>query len=105
MRSCEPVAIEGDVVVLGFAHDFHRSRVESEQNKLDVEETLAELIGQRYRVRCVLAKGDSAPDSSQPAPEEKVASTKQVPVSENQVVIDDPVVRAAVEDLGAVVRQ
>jgi hypothetical protein len=97
MRSCEPVAIEGDVVVLGFAHDFHRSRVESEQNRLDVEEALAELIGQRYRVRCVMAQGDGGPGAPQASADN--SSTKQ------QVVTDDPLVRAAVEDLGAVVRQ
>ena len=96
MRSCEPVAIEGDVVVLGFAHDFHRSRVENEQNRQDVEEALAELIGQRYRVRCVLAQGDSGPEVPRASTDD---ATKQ------QAVIDDPLVRAAVEDLGAVVRQ
>ena len=97
MRSCEPVAIEGDVIVLGFAHDFHRSRVESEQNRQDVEEALAEMIGQRYRVRCVLTKGDSTLESPR--------APTQDDATKPQVVIDDPVVRAAVEDLGAVVRQ
>jgi DNA polymerase-3 subunit gamma/tau len=96
MRSCEPVAIEGDVVVLGFAHDFHRSRVENEQNRQDVEEALAELIGQRYRVRCVLTQGESGPEVPRATTDD---DTKQ------HGVIDDPLVRAAVEDLGAVVRQ
>jgi DNA polymerase-3 subunit gamma/tau len=98
MRSCEPVAVEGDVVVLGFAHDFHRSRVENEQNKRDVEEALAEMVGQRYRVRCVLSQGSGVPEPPRASGEEESAGTQQV-------VIDDPVVRAAVEDLGAVVRQ
>ncbi len=99
MRSCEPVAVEGDVVVLGFAHDFHRSRVEDEQNRQGIEEVLSELIGQRYRVRCVLAqRGDSPGPSQAPAGERPASPTERV-------MADDPVVRAAVEDLGAVVRQ
>jgi DNA polymerase-3 subunit gamma/tau len=99
MRSCEPVAVEGDIVVLGFAHDFHRSRVEDEQNKHDIEEVLSELIGQRYRVRCVLAQQGGSPSPSQATPSRKAASATE------RVMTDDPVVRAAVEDLGAVVRQ
>jgi DNA polymerase-3 subunit gamma/tau len=98
MRSCEPVAVEGDVIVLGFAHDFHRSRVEEEQNKQDVEQVLSELVGQRYRVRCVLAQQRA--DESPPTQTEAKATP-----SVDLATIDDPVVRAAVEDLGAVVRQ
>jgi DNA polymerase-3 subunit gamma/tau len=99
MRSCEPVAVEGDIVVLGFAHDFHRSRVEDEQNKHDIEEVLSELIGQRYRVRCVLAQQGGSPSPSQATASGRATSPTE------RVMTNDPVVRAAVEDLGAVVRQ
>jgi DNA polymerase-3 subunit gamma/tau len=97
MHSCEPVAVEGDVVVLGFAHNFHRGKVEEEQNKRVVEDVLSRLVGQRYRVRCVLLSKErhiaaapgpvAAPDGGKAPPEM------------------DPVVRAAVEDLGAQVVQ
>ncbi|MBN1813858.1 MAG: DNA polymerase III subunit gamma/tau [Anaerolineae bacterium] len=97
MRSCEPLAVEGDVVVLGFTHDFHRSRVEEDQNRQDIEQVLAELIGQRYRVRCVLSRqrtvGPPAPAKAEPTP------------SVDSTMIDDPVVRVAIDDLGAIVRQ
>ena len=98
MRSCEPVAVEGDVIVLGFAHDFHRSRVEDEQNRHDIEEVLSELIGQRYRVRCVLAGSQERAAAPAPRPV-ATAGGRAAPSAEM-----DPVVRAAVEDLGAVVR-
>jgi DNA polymerase-3 subunit gamma/tau len=101
MRSCELVTVEGDVVVLGFTHDFHRGRVEEEQNKRDVEEVLSELIGQRYRVRCVLSQQRAAGPPPAPAKAEAAPPTER----RRPAVIDDPVVRAAVEDLGAVVRQ
>ncbi len=97
MHSCEPVAVEGDVVVLGFTHDFHRSKVEEDRNKQVVEEVLSDLTGQRYRVRCIMAQQERAVGTVQ----------RSTPGSSaEQIIAEDPVVRAAVEDLGArVVRQ
>nr|HID13663.1 DNA polymerase III subunit gamma/tau [Anaerolineae bacterium] len=101
MRSCEPVAIEGNVVVLGFAHNFHRSKVEEEQNKRIVEDALSSLIGQQCRVRCILAHRERAATRS---PRSKPVSAKAVSPAE-QIIAEDPVVRAAVEDLGAQIVQ
>jgi DNA polymerase-3 subunit gamma/tau len=104
MRSCEPVAVEGDVVLLGFTHNFHRGKVEEEHNKRLVEEVLSSLVGQQYRVRCVLAGQGRAATPPQRAPSEP-APRKSRPSAE-QIMAEDPVVRAAVEDLGAqIVRQ
>ena len=99
MRSCEPVAVEGDVVLLGFVHGFHRSKVEEEANKQVVEDVLSGLIGQRYRVRCVLASQEhsTAPASRPP----QASGSDKVPAPVDM----DPLVRAAVEDLGAQVVQ
>jgi DNA polymerase-3 subunit gamma/tau len=100
VRSCEPVAVEGDIVVLGFAHKFHRSKVEEEQKKRIVENVLSELFGQQYRVRCVLA---NQPQTTSPPPSpspQEAADSKAVSPAE-QLIAEDPLVRAAVEDLGA----
>ncbi|MEA3341503.1 MAG: DNA polymerase III subunit gamma/tau [Chloroflexota bacterium] len=94
MHSCEPMAVEGNVVVLGFAYKFHRSKVEEERNKQVVEEVLSDLLGQRYQVRCILAQQERV-----------AASGTKSPLSEEQIIADDPLVRAAVEDLGAQVVQ
>jgi DNA polymerase-3 subunit gamma/tau len=99
MRSCEPVAIEGDVVLLGFTHNFHRGKVEEEHNKRMVEDVLSSLVGQQYRVRCVLAHQGPAATPPQRSPSESAAG-KGTPSAE-QIMAEDPVVRAAVEDLGA----
>ena len=106
MRSCEPVAVEGDVVLLGFVHNFHRGKVEEEVNKRLVEDVLSGLVGQRYRVRCVLAGQEHAAAPAPPhgcthprPPEPSSADKVTAPVEM------DPVVRAAVEDLGAQVVQ
>ena len=114
MRSCEPVAVEGDVVSLGFAHNFHRSKVEEEQNKRVVEDVLSRLVGRQCRVRCVLANQERAatPASRSPspsagrdvAPSLSKGHSDGAPSAE-QIISEDPVVRAAVEDLGAQVVQ
>jgi len=99
MRSCKPVAVEGDVVVLGFTHNFHRSKVEEERNKQVIEDALSSLIGQRYHVRCVLAQQERTARTPQRSASESVGG-KATPAAE-QIIAEDPVVRAAVEDLGA----
>jgi DNA polymerase-3 subunit gamma/tau len=99
MRSCEPVAVEGDVVFLGFAHNFHRSKVEEEHNKRMVEDVLSSLIGQQYRVRCVLTGQERAATPSRRSTSESAGG--KAPSSAEQMIAEDPVVRAAVEDLGA----
>jgi DNA polymerase-3 subunit gamma/tau len=100
VRSCEPVAVEGDVVVLAFTHNFHRGKVEEDQNRQVVEEVLSTLLGRRYRVRCVLSQQRAG------GPPASVKAEAAPPAERRQpAVIDDPLVRAAVEDLGAVVRQ
>ncbi|MBL7063844.1 MAG: DNA polymerase III subunit gamma/tau [Anaerolineae bacterium] len=103
MRSCEPVSVEGDVVVLGFAHNFHRSKVEEERNKRAVEEALSGLAGQRYRVRCVLARQERA--ATPPVRSTPKAAGRRAASSAEQIMAEDPVVRAAVEDLGAQIVQ
>ncbi len=152
MHSCEPVAVEGNVVVLGFSHQFHRSKVEEDRNKRIVEEVLSDLLGQPHRVRCTLAAAkkqlvgktqNPAPAVSRkmkdpegvldaakkqlvgktqnPAPavshkmkdpegvldaqQERAASDTKPPLSAEQIIADDPLVREAVEELGAQIVQ
>jgi DNA polymerase-3 subunit gamma/tau len=92
MRSSTAVAVEGDVVVLGFEYDLHRGRVDEDSNKRDVQEVLSDLAGRPVQVRCVLARerSDGAAKMGQSAP----ATPPEAPVD------DDPVVKAAL-DLGA----
>ena len=103
MRSCEPVAVEGDVVLLGFAHNFHRTKVEEEHNKRLVEDVLSSLVGQRCRVRCVLAHQEQASLVPQ-RPAVTPTAEKAISTAE-QMIAEDAVVRAAVEDLGAQILQ
>jgi DNA polymerase-3 subunit gamma/tau len=95
MRSCEPVRVETDVVVLSFAHNFHRNKVEEDRQRCLVEEALSALFGQRLRVRCVM---DQHQDSRQAT---EIAQTDPPPAP--GVITDslDPLVQMAVDELGA----
>ena len=106
MRACEPVAVDGTVVVLGFEHEFHRDKVEEEKNKRDVEDVLSNLAGQRCSVRCVLSSPEETaqlPQSFQHPASESAGGEGSS--SAEHILAEDPVVRAAVEDLGAQIVQ
>lgn len=106
MRACKPLAVEGDVVVLGFDYDFHRGKVEEDHNRRDVEDTLSELLGRRCRVRCVLAQQAQPGLDAVPSPSLAPGAAREPAApSVDQMLVDDPVVRAAVEDLGAEIVQ
>jgi hypothetical protein len=95
MRSCEPVRVETDVIVLSFAHKFHRNKVEEDRQRCLVEQALSDLFGQRLRVRCVM---------EQPQDRLQARETDQADATAPPGVIGDsldPLVQMAVDELGA----
>jgi hypothetical protein len=55
MRSaCAPVAVEGDVLVLGFYYSFHKEKIEDRQYGQVVERKLKEVFGKPFKIRCIL---------------------------------------------------
>lgn len=64
--SCEPLAIEGDTLILGFYHKFHKEYIEDPKYKHLVERKLREVFGQPYQVRCVLTPRG---EKTKPSPE------------------------------------
>lgn len=100
MHDCEPVAVEDDTVVLGFNHKFHRSKVEEDDKRRIVEDTVSDLFGRRYRVRCVLAD-DDAREAKASHPSQRAAGDESGSPSAQHGMADDPVVQVAVKDLEA----
>lgn len=66
LAGCEILKVEGNCVVLGFRHDFHRQRVDDAPNRRIVEEALVSCLGQPCRVQCVKG-GVQVPARPQPA--------------------------------------
>jgi len=75
--ACEPVAVEGDVLVLGFYYDYHKAKIEDPKYRHLVERKLKEVFGHNYQLRCILTS------------REEKTKTKAQP--------ENPVVRAALE--------
>jgi hypothetical protein len=89
LRSARPRALQEGRVLLEVDSEFHRDRLAEGTNRHILEQALAEMLGAPCRVECVLVQ--------RPRPEER----DEAP----QAVHEDPLVRYAVEDLGAEVRQ
>ncbi|MFQ5934736.1 MAG: DNA polymerase III subunit gamma/tau, partial [Dehalococcoidia bacterium] len=53
-NACEPVALEGETLVVGFYYPFHKSRVEDPKYRRLVEKKVREVFGVPYRIRCDL---------------------------------------------------
>jgi hypothetical protein len=58
-RSCEPLKIEGDVLILGFYADFHMSKMEMPKYREPVEGILQKTFDGLRHLRCVSLKEDS----------------------------------------------
>lgn len=88
LKSCEPVSVEDDLVTLGFYHSFHQERVAEDKHRAVVEETLAELAGRSYRVRCILCEGDRK-------------EREQSDADRREKLLENPVVSEAIKRYGA----
>jgi DNA polymerase-3 subunit gamma/tau len=86
VRDCPPVALDGEVVTLCPRSTFHKDKLESEQAKRLVEQVVSEVLGERYRIKCI------------PTPETQGADTADTDL---ESLTQDPVIRKAVVDLGA----
>jgi len=53
-HACEPVEIEGDNLVLGFYHEFHKKYIEDRKYLHLIEKKLKEVFGHNYTVTCVM---------------------------------------------------
>lgn len=63
--ACEPIDLEGDVLVLGFYYSFHKEKIEDPKYKFLVERKLQEVFGRSYKIRCVLTRAERKGRSSE----------------------------------------
>jgi DNA polymerase-3 subunit gamma/tau len=91
LKDCKPVAVDEDVVTLGFFYAFHRERVEEPKNKGLITAMLKRVLGKPLRLRCVMVDKSTAVREVQ----------KRRPKDKYQRAAEDPVIQAAVENLGA----
>ncbi len=73
LHACQPIAVEGQVVVLGFRYAFHKGKIEEVQNRRLVEEVLGRVLQGNYGIRCVLQEGDPGANRRRQAAEREQA--------------------------------
>ncbi len=59
--SCQPISVEGRVVVLGFRYEFHKGKIEEVRNRRIVEQALSRVLHGNYGIRCVLSENSRSP--------------------------------------------
>jgi len=118
LRDGWPERVEGATVVVGFdpKRKFHKNKVAEGENRLWVEEALGQVLGLPCRVECELvsqrsprsapARHSSPPPSEPPPAQEATGSPPTVareplPAERYREATQDPVIQAAVEELGA----
>lgn len=61
--ACDPIALEGDTIVLGFYYPFHKDKIEDPKYRHMVEEAVNRVFGASYKLRCILTPRDKKPKS------------------------------------------
>jgi DNA polymerase-3 subunit gamma/tau len=105
LRSCSPVAVNDKRVIVATGYAFHRKRLEDDDTRQVVEQALASLIGEPVEMQVVLMEREK----TEPSPSIGSVKTGQEgwigsPADLPPALAQDPLVRSAMEDLGAVVR-
>ncbi len=54
--ACEPMAVDGDTLVLGFYYGFHKEKIEDPKYRHMVEAKVNQVFGKPYKIRCVLTE-------------------------------------------------
>lgn len=55
LKGCRPESLENDILTLQFFYPFHKEKIEEARNRKIVEEAVAEALGRKVRIRCVLS--------------------------------------------------
>jgi len=112
--------VEGNKVVIGFdpSRQFHRDKASEAENRRIVEEALAQVLGQPCRVECeavprrsgqTTGRHSASPSPATPASPPAQAEPGSSPAMAREAAPDeryreatqDPVIKSAVEELGA----
>ncbi len=105
LRDGAPLRVEGNTVVIGLKHAFHKDKVSASDNRRRVEEALERVLGQPCRVVCELLSEQMARPAAATARQEtdQPAAVAREPSSAGRYreATQDPVIQAAVEELGA----
>ncbi len=105
LKSCEPLGVEGQEVVLGFYYPFHKEKIEELQNKALVESAVSRVVERSCRIRCVLSPEGKqrTPSVREPVkrPQKGTGEKPETLKDKYSSIADDPLVQEAVSKYGA----
>ena len=105
LKSCRPLSVEGQGIVLGFYYPFHKEKVEEPQNKALVESVVSQVVNSTCHIRCVLSpRGESRAQRARGPTErlqKKDTGSREIPKDKYSSIADDPLVQEAINKYGA----
>ena len=104
LKSCRPIKVEGQGIVLGFYYPFHKEKIEEPQNKTLVESAVSQVVKSTCHIRCVLSpRGESRTQRAQEPVSDLQRSHSGGELSKDKYssIADDPLVQEAVSKYGA----
>ncbi len=105
LKSCAPLGVEGQEVVLGFQYPFHKEKIAEPQNKALVETVLSRVVKRSCRIRCVLSPQGKQPPPAvrQPVqrPQNSSGEEQETLGDKYASIADDPLIKEAVNRYGA----
>ncbi len=91
--AAEPIAFDGNVLIIKFNYSFHKQNFEKEPNRQILEGILKDTFNREIKVECSLADEKAEPDDKEMPKKSSGAATKAD-------VVDDGLVKSALEIFG-----
>ena len=106
LKSCRPLGVEGQEVVLGFQYPFHKEKIEEAKNKALVESVVSRVVESSCHIRCVLLpKGKRQTQPVQKPverPQKAIVEDNEETVKDKySSIAGDPLIQEAVSKYGA----
>lgn len=92
LKEGRPVAIEANILVLGFPYEFHKTKAEEPKNKHLLEEVFSQMLNMPLTIRCDIVKAERKPVPLRPK-------------DRNQQAMEDPFVKEVVSKYNARIAQ
>jgi hypothetical protein len=105
LKSCQPVSVEGEEVVLGFYWPFHKEKIEESKNKALVENAISRVVEGSCHIRCVISpKGEGQTQPVQKPierPQKDIVEDEKTVRDKYSSIAEDPLIQEAVSKYGA----
>jgi DNA polymerase-3 subunit gamma/tau len=105
LKSCQPLSVSGQEVVLGFPYPFHKEKIEEPKNKALVESVVSQVVKCSCYIRCVLAPKGEQPARLHPEPIKKpqqvTSGDEETRQDKYSSIAEDPLIQEAVSKYGA----